>query len=345
MANPDRNLYDPPYDDALLYDNEMEPERPRGRPLIALLGFVVLAAFAGVVWVAYNQGVQQGQRGVNPPVLSADNGPTRIDSVPSPSNPAPQKSYDRLLANADDAAGLETVLPGPEQPRAIASTQDIVSGGKPASAQDNNYRGGPAENPPPIDPRMDATVDMEGGVASGSSPVEMTAPSLARPVRGREDITQSLPGPDSEYAPEAAPVAPPKALSTKPAITQSPPAGARPIPTAITAPSAPSAESPVETVPDATAEIAPPVAASTGKVSIQLGSFPDAKQAAAQWSRVKSSHQDLLSAYSPEFVQANIEGKGVRYRLRVGGFSDKASARSVCEQLQASGQDCFVPGK
>jgi hypothetical protein len=44
MVNPDRNLYDPPYDDALLYDTEMEPERPRSRSLIVMLAFVVLAA-------------------------------------------------------------------------------------------------------------------------------------------------------------------------------------------------------------------------------------------------------------------------------------------------------------
>ena len=49
MVNPDRNLYDPPYDDALLYDNELEPERPRSRPLVVLLGFVVLAAFNKVI--------------------------------------------------------------------------------------------------------------------------------------------------------------------------------------------------------------------------------------------------------------------------------------------------------
>ena len=64
MVNPDRNLYEPPYDDALLYDGDLEPERPRSRPLVVLLGIVVMAAFAGVVWVAYNQGVKQGQNGI-----------------------------------------------------------------------------------------------------------------------------------------------------------------------------------------------------------------------------------------------------------------------------------------
>ena len=104
MVNPDRNLYEPPYDDALLYDTDLEPERPRSRPLVVLLGIVVLAAFAGVVWVAYNQGIKQGQSGL--PVLTADAGPTRI--VPDPAtqspaiDPAPAKSYDRLMTPGPD---------------------------------------------------------------------------------------------------------------------------------------------------------------------------------------------------------------------------------------------------
>ena len=117
MVNPDRNLYEPPYDDALLYDTDLEPERPRSRPLVVLLGIVVLAAFAGVVWVAYNQGVKQGQNGL--PVLTADAGPTRI--VPDPAtaspaiDPAPAKSYDRLMSS-DPEHDQVNMLPKPEQP-------------------------------------------------------------------------------------------------------------------------------------------------------------------------------------------------------------------------------------
>src|SRR5258706_15512840 len=97
MVKPDRELYEPPYDDALMYDTVEEPQGPRGRPLIVLLGIVVLAAFAGVVWVAYNQGVKEGQRG-NPPILSAESGPTRItpeaQATGTPSGP--DKSLERL---------------------------------------------------------------------------------------------------------------------------------------------------------------------------------------------------------------------------------------------------------
>ena len=128
MVKPDRELYEPPYDDALMYDTVEEPQGPRGRPLIALLGVVVLAAFAGVVWVAYNQGVKEGQRGVNPPILSAETGPTRV--IPDAAAPAtettPDKSMERL--SGDAAPPSETQLMAqPEEPRPLPSPQDVTT--------------------------------------------------------------------------------------------------------------------------------------------------------------------------------------------------------------------------
>ncbi len=103
MVNPDRNLYEPPYDDALMYEAVEEPRSPRGRPLIVLLSIVVLAAFAGVVWVAYNQGVKQGERN-NPPVLSAEAGPTRITPETTDQAAVPHQDkliYERLTGETD----------------------------------------------------------------------------------------------------------------------------------------------------------------------------------------------------------------------------------------------------
>ncbi len=360
MVNPDRNLYDPPYDDALLYDNELEPERPRSRPLVVLLGFVVLAAFSGVVWVAYNQGVQQGARGVNPPVLAADPGPTRIEpdqlaSVPS-NNPAPEKTYERLWASTNEQPGQENVLPTAEQPRSIASTQDVISGtGDTAGAQ-----GGPAHQPPPVDPRMDATVDTEGGIVSNARPIPndaptMTAPNLTRPSRNGEDITSSLPNAESAYIAEAE-VTPPRPITPaqqKPTVRQTPPStGAKLVAPANISPRSSATQAPL-TLPgeaeqpssELPSDLAPPAAATGGNVSIQLGSFPTSQLAAAAWSKVKSSNQEILGEYSPQIVSAKIDGKGTWYRLRVGGFSGKSAAKDVCDQLQAGGHACIIAGK
>jgi cell division septation protein DedD len=326
MVNPDRNLYDPPYDDALLYDNEMEPERPRSRSLVVMLAFVVLAAFAGVVWVAYNQGVQQGQRGINPPLLSADAGPTRIEpdqttTIPT-ANPAPEKSYERLWAsNGDRPAGQDNAAPGTEQPRndaiaqgSIPSTQDVATAAplpKQVNPWDNKQGQGGEYKPALVDPNL-GPPSTKGEVEVTDqvpAPSTMTDVSLSKPER--VDAPREIVAPSK---PKAAPAAPIDAPVTE--LQSSTPA----------------------------APAATPAAASSS-VSIQLGSFPTDVLAAAQWSKVLGANQGILGSYKPKFVSAEIPGKGTWTRLRVGGFADKSEAKAVCDQLIAAGQACILAGK
>lgn len=361
MVNPDRNLYEPPYDDALLYDSDLEPERPRSRPLIVLLGIVVLAAFAGVVWVAYNQGIKQGQGGI-PPILSADAGPTRI--VPDAAidtqgaNPAPDKSYERLWGEAPATDGQENVLPQPEQPRTVPASPDIAP---PTAAAPDRAIGGPLETKatdltppsaasPSADPRMDATVGISGGSAR-----PLTSPSLTQPG-GSEDITSALPTETpivpATPKPITAPIitTPKVATSSKPSVVQTTPSGTPAgAPTSLSKPAAPKVTPPAPVQPEATelAAVEPPPAPapSSGSIMIQLGSFPSDALAASSWSKIKSANVDLLGSYSPSIKSAEIPGKGTWYRLRVGGFADKSAASEVCQQLVANGQACIVAGK
>jgi len=356
MVNPDRNLYEPPYDDALLYESDLEPERPRSRPLVVLLGIVVLAAFAGVVWVAYNQGVKHGQGGV--PILSADAGPTRIEAdgaTTEPKDVAADKSYDRLFGDASEQQ--ENVLPPAEQPRAVATTADPAT----PEETDASAAGGPAATvvtdlqPPGADPRMDSNTGVTGIAPSAPQPISSAPPTPL--ASGSEDITNSLPPVESVPVPSAptrvaeAPVKPagPKIL-TAPAAAK--PAVATP---AVTMPIKPPPAPIVETIPTPAPSEAPtaltspsesPAPVSTGgSVMIQLGSFPNDKLAAGAWSKIKSSNQELLGDYKPTIKSAEIEGKGTWFRLRVGGFADKATAANVCEQLKANGQACIIAAK
>lgn len=317
MVNPDRNLYEPPYDDALLYDTDLEPERPRSRPLVVLLGIVVLAAFAGVVWVAYNQGVKQGQNGL--PVLTADAGPTRI--IPDPAtaspaiDPAPAKSYDRLM-NAEPESDQVNMLPKPEQPKTTPSPQDLATAPTPNEGTGGKLGIKATDFDAPVDPGMDTT----------------TAGSISGAPAASEDITASLPPRDAvKPAPNALAPAkpiPPKEVKPKPA----PPIAAKPAPVEIAPP-------PAETIE------APAATSAPSGVMIQLGSFPNSTLAAAAWSKIKSSNQDLLADHSPAIKPAEIPGKGTWYRLRVGGFADKAEAQTACAQLQNAGQACIIAGK
>jgi SPOR domain len=352
MVNPDRNLYEPPYDDALLYESDLEPERPRSRPLVVLLGIVVLAAFAGVVWVAYNQGVKHGSGGT-PPILSADSGPTRIPADPAVdpnSNPAPDKSYDRLFGDASEQP--ENVLPPAEQPRAVAAQESTP----PPEATDSSAAGGP-EGPAPIDPRMDSATGIAGSpqVASGTAQPISSAPPIPLSSPGSsEDITSALP--PVESVPQPAPSSAPRSLTAAKPIAPKPVAPAAPKPSiaapSVTMPIAPAPEAVVE-APPAPSESQVALSAPTesvavssgGSVSIQLGSFPNDALAASAWSKIKSSNQALLGDYKPTIKPAQIEGKGTWYRLRVVGFSDKSAAAGVCEQLKATGQACIIASK
>jgi hypothetical protein len=354
MVNPDRNLYEPPYDDALLYESDLEPERPRSRPLVVLLGVVVLAAFAGVVWVAYNQGVKHGQGGV--PILSAEAGPTRVpaDGVTAePKDVAADKSYDRLFGDASEQT--ENVLPPAEQPRAVATSSDPAA---PQEITDATAAGGPQATvvtdlqPPGVDPRMDSNTGVTGLTTITPQPIS-SAPPTPLPS-GSEDITNTLPPVESVPAPPATKVAAVKPTAPKvltPAVAK--PSIAAPT---VTTPIKPPPAAVIETAPapapvDAPAALTTPTesvttqASAGGSVMIQLGSFPNDKLAAGAWSKIKSSNQELLGDYKPTIKSAEIEGKGTWFRLRVGGFADKASAANVCEQLKANGQACIIASK
>lgn len=364
MVNPDRNLYEPPYDDALLYDGDLEPERPRSRPLVVLLGVVVMAAFAGVVWVAYNQGVKQGQNG-SPPLLTADAGPTRIVPDPmavSPSaNPAPDKSYERLWGEAPEGDGQTVVLPQPEQPRTVPAPQDVATNVPAPVGSVGGKLGTKASDfqAPVEDPRMDSTtgdVSSAEGISGGPRPLSTQPPAIFGPKPQAEDITSALPPVESVSPPVAAPraltPAAPKPAVAKPAtvtqLTPTAPSVAKPLPPITeSVPVAPPVQKPATALVETTesAPVAEAPAASGGKAMIQLGSFPNDGLAASAWSKIKSSNQGLLGNYSPSIKPAEIPGKGTWYRLRVGGFADKAAAADVCEQLKASGQACIVAAK
>ena len=77
--NQQRGIYQPMAEKGPLYDladEEIDEERSRV-PLLIVIAFIVLAAFAGVVWLAYNQGVARGRAGASI-VIQAQTEPVRI---------------------------------------------------------------------------------------------------------------------------------------------------------------------------------------------------------------------------------------------------------------------------
>jgi len=92
MPQSERGLYEPG-DDVRVFDGSEEEEDVEGSrlPLLIVLALLVLAMFAGFVWLAYSEGVVRGRSEI--PVVTAEAGPARV----APANPggaaAPYKGF------------------------------------------------------------------------------------------------------------------------------------------------------------------------------------------------------------------------------------------------------------
>src|SRR5579885_2211881 len=106
MSNYDRGIYEPG-DEVRVFDGSEEEDDVEGSrlPLLIVLALLVLAMFAGVVWLAYTQGVARG-RGETP-VLTAAAGPERVAPTGGGAGTVPYqgfKIYEQPAPPDDEAA-------------------------------------------------------------------------------------------------------------------------------------------------------------------------------------------------------------------------------------------------
>jgi len=269
MPQFERGLYEPG-EDVRVFDGSEEEEDVEGSrlPLLIVLALLVLAMFAGFVWLAYSEGVARGRSEI--PVVTAEAGPARV----APANPggasAPYKGFKIY-----------------EQPA-----------------------------PPDEDTTQDVSPKTQADVKAAAAPAAAAKPVPAAKVE----------------APPAKPVAPP--VKTAAAAPAPKPAAAK---TAAPAPAAP--KQIAANVPSAPVSQAP---AASGAYVLQIGAYKSQAEADAAWTTYKAKHSALLAGYSPNVVQADLGDKGVWYRLRIAGFSNKDVASALCDRLKADGGGCFL---
>lgn len=115
MGNSDRGVYQPPPEDIQVYDPAEDEEQERSRlPILIVIALLVLAAFGGVVWLAYNQGVARG-RADTPRVIAAPSGPVKTAPEEAGGAPAPYaglKVYNQPVPPEEEAQGT-TEAPAP----------------------------------------------------------------------------------------------------------------------------------------------------------------------------------------------------------------------------------------
>jgi len=90
-------------------------------PLLIVIALVVLASFAGVVWLAYEKGVASGRNELRIAAGDADAPPVTPDSAPPPSQYKALKIYEQPAPDNADAGP-----PAVSAPKAESSAPDIV---------------------------------------------------------------------------------------------------------------------------------------------------------------------------------------------------------------------------
>lgn len=75
---------------------------------------------------------------------------------------------------------------------------------------------------------------------------------------------------------------------------------------------------------------------------VQVASTRSEADARAVWSTLKGKFPTLVSGTYADVKRADLGDKGIYYRTRVAGISDKSAAQSLCTSFKAAGQACFV---
>lgn len=74
---------------------------------------------------------------------------------------------------------------------------------------------------------------------------------------------------------------------------------------------------------------------------VQLSSQRDEASAWSAWDQLSRRHGELLGGREAAVVRAELDGKGVFYRLRVHRLESRSEAKSLCSRLKARGTACY----
>jgi len=303
MARHERGIYEPS-DEVRVFDGAEEEDDAEGSrlPLLIVLALLVLFAFAGVVWLAYTQGVARGR--TETPVLAAAPGPERV----APQNAGGAnvqyqgfKIYEQP-APSDDQADTATPAAPPEQaqpPQAIQPPQAM--------------KAAPQATPPaPVQQAAPAKPEpAPKSVAPPPPPAPKPAPVTAKPVTPPPAMKQAATAP-----PPAATAAPATVANGAPRLL---PGVATPAPKPVAAASA-----------------------TKGAYVLQIGAYKSQADADAAWKTYKAKHAALLAGYGSDVQKVDLGDKGTWYRLRIDGFADKDGAQATCDRLKSDGGGCFL---
>jgi uncharacterized protein (DUF2147 family) len=75
---------------------------------------------------------------------------------------------------------------------------------------------------------------------------------------------------------------------------------------------------------------------------VQIASRKSEKDAMIAFSELQRQYPNLLGAYQPSILTADLGTKGVWYRVHIGPMNRKNDAASFCDRFKSAGGDCIV---
>ncbi|MDN4981933.1 SPOR domain-containing protein [Bradyrhizobium sp. WYCCWR 13022] len=295
-----------------------EPKKSRGgmMTVAAILALAVVGTGAAFAYKTYIGSPRSGE----PPIIKADNTPTKI--VPAPSDSA--KVPDRMVSGD----GSEKIVPREEAPVDVNAK---AAGPRVVFPPLN-----PNANPPPVASVSPSNVPPPGGPVPSNGTMPNSAPRAIKTVAVKGDQTDSA-------VPQAA------APSAKPAASPKPAAALRTPPTSANASAnqplslAPQAEPPQRMAATNPTQIAP--ASSGGGYVVQVSSQQSEDSAAASYRVLQSKYGSVLGSRSPVIKRVDLtdKGKGIVYRAFAGPYGTADEAVQTCNNLKSAGlPSCFV---
>lgn len=304
-----------------------EPKKPRGgmMTVAAILALAVVGTGAAFAYKTYVGSPRSGE----PPIIKADNTPTKI--VPAPTDSS-AKVPDRM-ASGD---GSEKIVPREEAPVDV----NARAGGPRVVFPPLNQNA----NPPSVSSVSPSTVPSSGaGLQPSNGTLPNNSPRPVRTVAVKGDQTDSAAVPQSAAAKSA--VAPKPVAA--PAAPRSPPTSANASanqPLSLSPQSAPAAEPPQRMAATTPTQLAPASSGGGGYV-VQVSSQQSEDSAAASYRVLQSKYGSVLGSRSPVIKRVDLtdKGKGVVYRAFAGPYGSAEEATQACNSLKSAGLSaCFV---
>jgi hypothetical protein len=301
------------------------PKKRRGgmMTVAAILALAVVGTGAAFAYKTYMGSPRSGE----PPIIKADNTPTKI--VPAPTDASP-KVPDRMVSGD----GSEKIVPREEAPVDVNAK---VGGPRVVLPQLNQNA-----NPPSVASVSQATIPPPSAGPVSSNGTMNTTPRSVKVVAVKGDQTDAAP--QAAPPPAAAkPAAPPKPV----AVPRNPPTSANASanqPMSL-APQAAPAESPQRMAATSPTQIAPGAAPDTSGGSYLVSvTSQDSEASALQSFRVaQGKYSSVLGSRSPVIKRVDMADGKVKYRAMVGPYRTRQEAAQFCTELKAAGGQCFIP--